>query len=149
MKNSFLKAFNSLRGLVMVLFLSGCATSLHKNTPENMVFIVEGPFTMGFAIENSNEWGDMDEDPVHEVILDSYWMDKYEVTSTEFASFLNSHQGSAARFIEITPNVTVEYVDGKYRPRIGLENLPVNRVSWYGAEAYCQWKGKRLPTEAE
>ena len=149
MKNSFLKACNTLRGLVMILFLSGCATSLHKNTPENMVFILEGPFTMGFTIENDNEWGDMDEDPVHEVILDSYWMDKYEVTSTEFASFLNSHQGSAARFIEITPNVTVEYVDGKYRPRIGLENLPVNRVSWYGADAYCQWKGKRLPTEAE
>ena len=37
MKNSFLKAFNNLRGLVMVLFLSGCATSLHQNIPENMV----------------------------------------------------------------------------------------------------------------
>ena len=34
MKNSFLKSFNTLRGLVMILFLSGCATSLHKNTPE-------------------------------------------------------------------------------------------------------------------
>jgi len=114
-----------------------------------MVFIPEGPFTMGFEIENDNEWGDMDEDPVHEVTLSAYWMDKYEVTSYDFAEFLNSHQASAGRFIEITPSVTVEFVEGKYLSRPELENLPVNRISWYGADAYCRWKGKRLPTEAE
>jgi len=114
-----------------------------------MVFIPEGPFSMGFEIDNNNEWGDMDEDPVHEVTLSPYWMDKYEVTSSDFAKFLNAHQDSAKRFIDITPNVTVEWVDGKYRPRPKLENFPVNRVSWYGADAYCRWKGKHLPTEAE
>ena len=114
-----------------------------------MVFIPEGPFTMGFEIENDSEWGDMDEEPVHEVTLSAYWMDKYEVTSYDFAEFLNSHQASAGRFIEITPSVTVEFVEGKYLSRPELENHPVNRVSWYGADAYCRWKGKRLPTEAE
>ncbi|HBP10968.1 MAG TPA: hypothetical protein DD452_03420 [Nitrospina sp.] len=133
--------------MMMVLFLSSCA--LQKKTFENMAFIPEGSFTMGFEIENDNEWGDMDEDPVHEVTLNAYWMDKYEVTSFDFAEFLNFHQASAGRFIEITPSVTVELVDGKYKPRVGLENLPVNRVSWYGADAYCRWKSKRLPTEAE
>ena len=67
MKNC--KVFNTLTGLVMVLFFSSCATSLQKTTSENMVFIPEGPFTMGFEIENDNEWGDMDEAPVHEVTL--------------------------------------------------------------------------------
>jgi len=93
-----------------------------------MVFIPEGPFTMGFEIENDSEWGDMDEEPVHEVTLSAYWMDKYEVTSYDFAEFLNSHQASAGRFIEITPSVTVEFVEGKYLSRPELENHPVNRV---------------------
>ena len=134
---------------MMVLVLFGCSTSLQNSFPEDMVFIPEGPFTMGYAIENKNEWGDMDEDPVHEVMLSPYWIDKYEVTSSDFAKFLNSNQGVAPRFIEITPSVTIEYVEGKYQPRAGLENFPINRVSWYGADAYCQWQGKRLPTEAE
>ena len=84
-----MKVFNILYGLVIVLVLSGCATSLQKDFPEDMVLIPEGPFTMGYAIENDKEWGDMDEDPVHQVTLSPYWMNKYEVTSSDFAKFLN------------------------------------------------------------
>ena len=149
MQNSLLKTYHTLSGLLMALFLTGCATSLPKSTLENMVFIPKGIFTMGFDIENENEWGDLDEDPVHEVMLGDFWMDKYEVTSTDYSKFLNLHKETAEQFIEITPSVTVELVGDNYQPRPGLENLPVNRVSWYGADAYCKWRGKRLPTEAE
>ncbi len=97
--------------------------------------------------QNNADWCS-DEVP-HKVELAPFWMDKYEVTSYDFAEFLNSHQASAGRFIEITPSVTVEFVEGRYQSRTGLENLPVNRVTWYGADTYCRWKGKRLPTEAE
>jgi len=114
-----------------------------------MVFIPEGSFTMGFKIDNDFEWGDMDEEPVHSVILSAYWIDKYEVTSASFATFLNQNKNQAHRFIEITPTVTIEHKNNFYQPRKGLENYPVNRVSWFGANAYCQWIGKRLPTEAE
>jgi len=146
---------NSLKHLVLIIFLFlgnsifGCAAQLEIDTKENMVFIPEGSFTMGFKIDNDLEWGDMDEEPVHPVTLSAYWIDKYEVTSSGFANFLNANKHQAHRFIEITPAVTIKLENNVYQPRKGLENYPVNRVSWFGADAYCKWIGKRLPTEAE
>ena len=129
--------------------MAGCMSGIKDDTKENMIFIPEGSFTMGFKIDNDHEWGDMDEEPVHQVTLSSYWIDKYEVTSSNFSKFLNENKNEAHRFIEITPSVTVQFDDNVYQPRKGLENYPVNRVSWFGADAYCKWKEKRLPTEAE
>ena len=40
-------------------------------------------------------------------------------------------------------------IDNLFRPRLGLNNYPANRISWYGANAYCRSVNKRLPTEAE
>ncbi len=150
----FLPKFIRLFILISIVFIntllmSGCMSAIKDDAKENMVFIPEGSFTMGFKIDNDHEWGDMDEEPVHQVTLSSYWIDKYEVTSSNFAKFLNENKNEAHRFIEITPSVTVQFEDDVYEPRKGLENYPVNRVSWFGAEAYCKWKGKRLPTEAE
>ena len=132
-----------------VLLFCSCTYIIKDNTNENMILIPEGSFTMGFAIENENNWGDMDEEPVHEVNLSAFWIDKYEVTSSSYSKFLNENKKEAHQFIEITPAVTVKVEKDVYKPRKSLENFPVNRVSWFGADAYCRWKGKRLPTEAE
>jgi formylglycine-generating enzyme required for sulfatase activity len=150
----FLSRFIRLFILIHIIFssillMSGCISGMKDDTKENMIFIPEGSFTMGFKIDNDHEWGDMDEEPVHQVTLSSYWIDKYEVTSSNFTKFLNENKNEAHRFIEITPSVTVQFDDNVYQPREGLENYPVNRVSWFGADAYCKWKEKRLPTEAE
>jgi formylglycine-generating enzyme required for sulfatase activity len=150
----FLSKFIRLFILIHIIFssillMSGCMSGIKDDTKENMIFIPEGSFTMGFKIDNDHEWGDMDEEPVHQVTLSSYWIDKYEVTSSNFSKFLNENKNEAHRFIEITPSVTVQFDDNVYKPRKGLENYPVNRVSWFGADAYCKWKEKRLPTEAE
>ena len=39
--------------------------------------------------------------------------------------------------------------EGVYQPKAGYENHPVVLVNWYGAAAYAQFYGKRLPTEAQ
>ena len=104
---------------------------------------------MGSRIDNPREWGDTDEEPVHAVWLDTFYIDRYEASAAEFAEFLNAFPHFAPGFLETGPAVTIERVNGEYRPRPGLERYPANRINWYGAQAYCVWRGKRLPTEAE
>ncbi|MCF8721936.1 formylglycine-generating enzyme family protein [Nitrospina gracilis] len=133
----------------LCLALAACASTQKQPEITGMAVIPAGPFTMGLDINNAEGWGDPDEQPVHVVQLDAYAIDLYEVTARQFAEFLNAHPEKAEHFIELGDAVTVERVDGRYRARPGLERLPVNRVSWYGADAYCRWVGKRLPTEAE
>jgi len=138
--------------LAVCLLVAACAAPAERlagHTDTDRVTIPAGPFTMGLDIDNERGWGDTDEQPVHEVYLDAYDIDRYEVTAQQFAEFLNAHPEDAPRYIELGSAVTVEKVAGRFRARPGLEKHPVNRVSWYGADAYCRWAGKRLPTEAE
>lgn len=110
-----------------------------KNPP--MVSIQAGNFAMG-----SNEYGD--EKPVHTVSLGECAMDKYEVTAWQFAKFLSKSGNQEQKYMKEDES-TVAKTGEKYRARSGYENHPVNNVSWYGADTYCRWVVKRLPTEAE
>jgi formylglycine-generating enzyme required for sulfatase activity len=94
-----------------------------------MVLVPAGEFTMG-----SNEF--RDEMPPHRVFLDAFYIDKLEVTTSRFASFLKA-TGSAppAHWEEVSLPTHSE--------------RPVAFVTWEQAAAYCVWAGKRLPTEAE
>ena len=144
----FIKFFTVL--IIGALFLYSCAGGVPAvDSPKDMIRISAGPFAMGVVIENERNWGDTDEEPVHEVHLSEYFIDRYEVTAKDFADFLNAHPNEAERYIETGPAVTIENNEGVYRARPGLEKHPANRISWYGADAYCRWQSKRLPTEAE
>jgi len=87
----------------------------------------------GYFLMGSND-GDNDEKPEHQVYVDAFYMDKYEVTVADYQRFLD----------------TV----GRQNPDNWAEQLrhlnhPVVNVSWEDANAYARWVKKRLPTEAE
>lgn len=77
-----------------------------------------------------------DERPQHEVWLDRFEMDRYEVTTGQYAEFMSLQKRPAPWQWE-----SIDPVQHRDRPVVG--------VSWFDADAYCRWRGKRLPTEAE
>lgn len=144
--------------LLLSVLLSACATTGLRNDGKypDMVVVPAGWFRMGL---NSAE---INERPEHDVYLDTYLIDKYEVSAKQFAEFLNKEGNPDDKYFSDDPYSTimgVSMVDGKevetpenperYVPRKGLGDYPANNVSWYGADAYCRWKGKHLPSEAE
>lgn len=97
-----------------------------------MVLILGGEFWMGSPDGKGSE----DEHPQHRVHLDAYYMDRFEVTVSRYAEFMQSAGWGA-------PDFWGQVNTGKHG------HLPVVGVDWHEAEAYCRWAGKRLPTEAE
>jgi formylglycine-generating enzyme required for sulfatase activity len=101
-----------------------------------MVYVPAGEFEMG-----STE-GDDDEQPVHTVELDGFWIDRTEVTNAQYRRCVEAgdcsppaESGSAFR--------DSYYGDSLY------DNYPVIYVNWHQAAGYCAWAGGRMPTEAE
>jgi len=142
----------------------------------DMAYVSPGLFTMGSneadivrAVALCNEdASDLDceryfyedETPQRQVHLRGFYMDKHEVTNAEYCRFLNemgNQEEGGAKWLDINAASDIWYYQGckiienagQYQPREGYENHPVTHVSWYGAKAYCEWAGKRLPTEAE
>ena len=108
---------------------------------DNMALVPSGFFKMG-----SSKTLD-DEAPEHQVYLDGFWIDKYEVSAGQFAEFLNVVDNVKGYYLD--NKFGTLFYDGRFHPRQGLENYPINNVNWIAADAYCKWKEKRLPTEAE
>jgi len=72
---------------------------------------------------------------VHEVYLDAFYIDKYQVTNAKYKKFMDATGHPAPGYWN--------------NSRFNAPDHPVVGVSWDDANAYCQWAGKRLPTEAE
>ena len=114
-----------------------------------IILIPAGEFIMG--AEHNNSSAEKDEKPVHEVYLDAFWMDKTEVSNQMYVKFLNTEELKEAdtAWLFDSANSAFYYEDGKWMTRTGMEDQPAVYVNWFGAEAYCNWAGRRLPSEAE
>ncbi len=124
---------NSLGGLAVAIAVAVAGAMVWDKTKSASqdaaptALVPQGKFLMG----------DDEVLPKKEIYLDGFYMDKHEVTTSQYAKFLKA-TGSVKE---------PEGWDSVDLARQG--NLPVVGVNWYEAEAYCRWAGKRLPTEAE
>ena len=117
-----------------------------------VVFIPAGIYTIG------SEDGEDDEKPVHDVVLDEFYMYKYEVSAAQYLDFLDQFEvneildegwmwarGNA--YYDYYP--TIKDFNGGFQLFDPDINLPATGISWEGANQYCSWVGGRLPTQAE
>ncbi len=127
------------------------------------VHVPAGSFTMGTSVE---PWALDNERPAHEVELDAYWIDTVPVSNEQYLEFMDdggyldsrwwSTEGWAHRNdakLE-SPKYWSREAGAWWRRRFGVVepvpmDEPVQHVSFYEAEAYARWAGRRLPTEAE
>ena len=135
-----------------------------KRSNSPMTRVPVGTFKMGSSfVENKRYlkkclkydkscelWWFSDEYPDRLIFLDSYWIDIYEVTNEKYLEFVLA---TGHRFALDETCDSDKCRDGNlwqgasFPPRI--ERQPVTQVSWSDADAYCRWRGKRLPSEAE
>lgn len=101
-----------------------------------LVYVPAGEFSMG------SENGDANEKPVHTVYLDAFWIDQTVVTNNQYAACVAVGKCDA-------PFRTSSYTHDSYYGNSEFDNFPVIYVNWDDAKTYCEWAGRRLPTEAE
>jgi len=129
-------------------------TTLNSNGnnifPGQTVYVEGGTFEMG-SENNANE------QPVHTVTVNNFYISKYEITTQQYVDFLNEvnaiPDGDEIKYDDkILFNIqysNINYENNVYSCDTGYENYPMINVFWEGAKLYCEYYGGRLPTEAE
>lgn len=136
----------TLRGLGRFLPRPACSqvqpapagTIVNQKDGTQLVSIPEGEFLAG--------------DDKFPVTLPAYYLALTPVTNAQYARFLSERQPDAdelEKWILLDSHCYVRASGGGYEEYGGREDHPVVQVSWYGAKAYCEWAGLRLPSELE
>ncbi len=133
---------------LLAMTLGGLSPALEARASgdsEEMVLIPAGPFIMGSRqslvelnpvdLLNTDRHALGPEDPAHETILDDYYIDRFEVTNGDYMKFVEASGAAKPRTHD--------------NPDFNDPRQPVAGVNWKEANAYCEWRGKRLPSEAE
>jgi len=123
--------------------------------PVDMIYIPKTEFIMGKTET------DKDYSPSHKVIINPFYIDRTEVTNKQFKEFIdaggytncqtNGFWSDEGKNFALENNLCNSSARPSYwsDTRFNKDNQPVVGVSWYEAEAYARFKGRRLPTEAE
>ncbi len=133
--------------------------------PDDMIYIHDGEFDMG-----DHQDGSSNALPVHAILLDAFFISKFEITNRQYCDYLNSailagdirvNNGVVADFSDInntypycnTHNYStysqIDYSGGVFSVRTkgetprDMSNDPMGEVSWYGATAYCNWRSEQ------
>ena len=129
-------------------------------SPGEMIYIPAGSFLMGN--NGSEPYSYSNELPQHSVSLSGYWIGKYEVTRGEYRAFMNaggysnsSYWSTAGWSWKVSSSRTEPYYWAANQDWYGgqqftqTDNHPVVGVCYYESEAFCNWAGGHLPTEAQ
>jgi formylglycine-generating enzyme required for sulfatase activity len=176
--------------LVSKLFLKLSVAPLAKFTrplPQGLVLVEAGGFQMG-SPQTNGIWYASIEQPVHDVYVSAFWMARYETSNEEMRRVLQwalDHGEVTADSISVQnlegerhdllqlndKDCRIGFSNGVFFVRFGMDNFPCAEVSWYGGQAFCNYRsdmeglqrcinftnwtcnftnnGYRLPTEAE
>ena len=142
---------------------AGLSVNVVDNTyTGEMIYIPAGSFLMGNSgVGNDASYSNSSELPQHSVSLSAYYIGKYEVTRGEYRAFMNAGGYSTQSYwsadgwswkvnnSRTEPSCWANSQDWGTGTFTQTDSHPVVGVSYYEAEAYCNWAGGRLPTEAE
>ncbi|MCL5278057.1 MAG: bifunctional serine/threonine-protein kinase/formylglycine-generating enzyme family protein [Deltaproteobacteria bacterium] len=121
--------------------------TIRHRAPPGMVYIPAGNFMMGCSPNDSNCYDN--EKPYHRVYLSAYYIDKNDVTVDEYTRCVNAGGCTAPQWNNCYVWNGSSWQIGSAGSEFQEGNHPIVCVDWNQANAYCQWAGKRLPTEAQ
>jgi formylglycine-generating enzyme required for sulfatase activity len=133
--------------LFLVQSTSFSAVTAANDPADDMILIPAGTFIMGTGPESGKAGEDygVDEEPRHTVHLKAFYINRYEVTVGEYKKYLNATGKKWAG----DPDLVQQYSPETYFNPEERDRFPVDYISWFDADDYCQRKGERLPTEEE
>jgi iron(II)-dependent oxidoreductase len=123
-----------MKAIIFFIALVFCNYGISQKPDGSMVLIPAGEFIMGKNSATPSDW-----QPEHPIKVDSLYMDKYEVTNQQYYNFCIATKSPLPQFWGIK----------EFRSGTDFPDYPVVGVSYFDAEKYARWSGKRLPTEAE
>ena len=136
-------------GIVFVLMIFGLVyVNSLKPSPQPTEVSVTDDYGISMALvpagsfEMGSKYLGGDANTVHTIMLDAYYIDQYEVSNAHYAECVDAG-------VCDPPSETASSTRSSYYGNSSYDDYPVIYVDWFAAQTYCEWRGARLPTEAE